>query len=332
MTSMTALPPIPQTIASIAGPPLVGIMLNWFLYGILVTQTYVNAQCFPDDKKKIKFLVYGIFALDTIQSILSTADAFHWFAEGYGNMLFLADPHISPLGVPILGAIIAFIVQVFFCWRIWILGKSMGLPILVSLTSLAGVGGGFAVGIGAFQLGDLTLLNKLTVQFCFWLGGSALADTLIAIIMTWLLLRAKSRSEHQNTDNILVKIVRLTVETNTVTASVAIVALVCLLAVNGPDSTASVAPGYVLAKLYSNTLMAVFNNRVYMSGNGLALRLSGQDNTTVSGMRFGELTTSRSHQTKTGYRQGPHRLQVFQETETTSDLPMKDFEMSKASV
>ncbi|GLB39486.1 hypothetical protein LshimejAT787_0606480 [Lyophyllum shimeji] len=58
------LPPIPPSIAEIAGPPLVGIMLNCFFYGILVMQIYVYFQCFPDDREKIKVLD-GVIAFVT---------------------------------------------------------------------------------------------------------------------------------------------------------------------------------------------------------------------------------------------------------------------------
>ncbi|KAG6872775.1 hypothetical protein C0995_006695 [Termitomyces sp. Mi166 len=238
-TSQTGtLPPIPPDIASIAGPPLIGVMLNWFLYGILVMQVYVYYQCFPKDNMKIKALV---------QSALGTADAFHWFAKGYGNLIILSDPFISAFDAPMLDGIIAFVAQTFFCWRIWVLQKSWWLASSVFFVAVVSLVGAIAAGIGTFQVGSLTRLDTLKWQLCLWLAGSALTDTLIAIIMTVLLLRSRTR-EIERTDNILVRIVRLTVETNAVTASVAIAVLVCLLAIPHNPSI-SMAPAYALGKL-----------------------------------------------------------------------------------
>ncbi|KAG6863966.1 hypothetical protein C0991_001531 [Blastosporella zonata] len=268
-------------------------MLNWFLYGILVMQIYIYYQCFPEDSRKIKMLVYGMFMLDSLQSVLATADAFHWLAKGYGNMFMLAQPFISAFDAPMLDGIIGFIVQTFFCWRIRVLQKSWWLPLSV-----------FSVAL-------------------LWLGGSALTDTLIAVVMTVLLLRSRTR-EHEQTDNILVRIVRLTVETNTVTASVAIIVLVCLLAIPKNPSI-SMAPAYALGKLYSNTLLAVFNNRVYMSSRGIVPR-SRTLATTGIDFKFhqqpSESSRNRTSQSHIESRE-PYRIEVFRETEVTQDVPMK---------
>jgi len=283
-TSVQALPPIPPDIAAFAGPPLIGIMLNWFLYGILVMQLYVYYQWFPYDKKLIKCLVYGLFFIDSLQSCLATADAFHWFARGFGNMITLAQPFISAFDAPILDGIMAFAVQSFFCWRIWVLQRSWWLPLSIFGVALISVAGAIATGVGGYQIPNLTQLIDLKWQLCLWLGGSAVADTLIAIVMTYLLLRSRTR-DHEKTDNILVKIVRLTVETNTVTASVAIIVLVCLLAI--PDnSSIAMTPSYALGKLYSNTLLAIFNNRIYMNSRSGYPRSHGSSNGTDVHFRY----------------------------------------------
>ncbi|KAF8058985.1 hypothetical protein FPV67DRAFT_1454994 [Lyophyllum atratum] len=259
------LPPIPSTIASITGPPLIGINLGWFLYGILVIQT-----------------LYTVFAIDTIQTILVAVDSYRWFASGYGDMREMAAPLISPFNVPILDGLLAFIVQVLFCWRIGVLQKSVWLPSIVLVVAMASLGGALSNGIGGFQLASLAELNTLIIQTCyitwFWLAGGALADTLIAVIMTWatwLLLREGSRSQLPQTGTLLVQIVRLTVETVTLTALIVIAMLVCLLVprlqIPSLNSTASVAFGYVFGKLYSNgTLMAVLNDHMYLRDKSMA--------------------------------------------------------------
>ena len=77
--------------------------------------------------------MYGLFLLDVLQTALVTADAFHWFVFGFGNMITLDDTFINSWDVPFLDAIITTIVQVFYCWRIWVLSKSLVFPIIIFL-------------------------------------------------------------------------------------------------------------------------------------------------------------------------------------------------------
>ncbi|KNZ77458.1 hypothetical protein J132_05416 [Termitomyces sp. J132] len=306
--------PIPHDIASITGPPLIGVMLVWFLYGITVMQVYAYYQCFPEDNVKIK-------SLDTTQSVLVAADAFHWFANGFGNMGILFEPFMSPFDTPILDGIIAFAEQTFFCWRLRVLHKSWWLPSMVFFVAVVSLAGGIASGVGGYRLADLGRLDTLKWQICLWLGGSALTDTLIAVVMTVLLLRSR-RGEFQYTDNILTRIVRLTVETNAVTASVAIIAVVCPLAIPHVP-TIVMAPTYALGKLYSNTLLAVLNNRIYMSSSGispqrhtfLSTGIEVNLRQTPSESPRGQVTETRQNK-----RAGPYRIQVFREVEITKDI------------
>ncbi|KAH0581557.1 hypothetical protein H2248_011265 [Termitomyces sp. 'cryptogamus'] len=181
-----------------------------------------------------------MFFLDTLQSILVAADAFHWFALGFGNLNLLVKPVTAPFDAPILEVIMALVEQTFFCWRLRVLHKSWWLPSSILLIAISGVVGGIASGIGGFKLGNLALLYTLKWQLSLSLAAMAVTDTLIAVAMTILvkiprpssikyaflpftykqLLRLRT-GEMEQTDNVLTRIVRLTVETNTVTGTVA---------------------------------------------------------------------------------------------------------------
>ncbi|KAF8875054.1 hypothetical protein BD779DRAFT_1450397, partial [Infundibulicybe gibba] len=112
---------------------LLGVMFNWWIFGILTAQCYIYRLSFPDDRSRIKVLVYSLLLLETVQTVLSTADAFHWFAFGFGNMDRLAEFFLSNIDTPILGSVVAFVVQLVFCGRIWALGKSKVLSGVITL-------------------------------------------------------------------------------------------------------------------------------------------------------------------------------------------------------
>jgi hypothetical protein len=67
------------------------------------------------------YKVYAIFFLETLQTALSGADVYYWFISGFGNMNHLNSPHLAGIDVPIIGATVALVVQLFFAYRVWIL-------------------------------------------------------------------------------------------------------------------------------------------------------------------------------------------------------------------
>ncbi|KAI9456496.1 hypothetical protein BJY52DRAFT_1275751, partial [Lactarius psammicola] len=75
------------------------------------------------------------------------------------------------------------------------------------------------------------------------------ADILIAVAMTLLLRRASGKFSNF----VLIRVIRLTIETNTPTACAAVATLV--LNVAFPNEQYFAYPGSITGKLYSNTLL-----------------------------------------------------------------------------
>ncbi|KAH9001846.1 hypothetical protein EDB86DRAFT_3074616 [Lactarius hatsudake] len=222
-------PPVLPNIAEITAPLLLGSVWNWTLYGVLITQFYVYTYNFPNDDKRLKFLAYGIFLLETVQSGLALADLYYWFASGFGDIRHLASPHLSVWDGPLLGGVVSLTVQFFFVYRIWVLSsrESWWLCLLISL---------------------------------IWLIGSVLADGLIAISMLYHLEKRRTDGGGFFSNHAMSRIVRLTVETNLLTTAVTIIALV--LVVVKPDKDWYTCPTAIMGKLYSNALLASLNNRI----------------------------------------------------------------------
>ncbi|KAJ4477881.1 hypothetical protein C8J55DRAFT_606600 [Lentinula edodes] len=248
----------------LAGPRLIGILFNWSLLGVLTTQVYIYYLNFPKDLKWHKGLVYLVYLLDWAQTCSATYDAFHWFVYGWGSIDALYDLYSTFLNVPILSSVIAAIVQAFFAWRIWRLTQSRIISILIVLLALLQLGGGIAVGIFVWRdSSEVARSDGLVSAVGVRLAGSAFADTVIAISMTYFLLRSKSQvMGHMN--NVVTRLIRLTIETGTMTAIAAIVDLVFFLkATNGLHQVS----GVILCKLYSNSLLVLFNNRMIVTSS-----------------------------------------------------------------
>ncbi|KAH9984763.1 hypothetical protein BJV77DRAFT_1162399 [Russula vinacea] len=222
-----------EVFTAITAPLLLGPVWNWFLYGILVVQIYVYSYNFPRDSRNLKLLVYGIFFLETLQTVLSGADLYYWFAVGFGNEYQIETPFASFFDLQILGPVVSLCVQFFFVYRIRVLGRlnekrSRWLCVIICLLSVIGASGAFAASIISHNVNEF-IIGPLLVAFeTTWIAANTLSDLLISSTMLYHLRKAWVR-EGNLSNHVLVSIVRLTVETNLVTTFVSIVSLVTIV-------------------------------------------------------------------------------------------------------
>lgn len=261
---------IPTDIAATTAPQLIGTLFNWLLFGVLSVQTYVYYLNFADDNIWNKVAVYGTYVFEIVQTAMTAADLYFWFATGFGNMSHIGNVNISPADTPILCGIIAAVVQFFFAYRIFTLRRAYWwISLLIVLTSLVQTVGAIATGFRAFKLQEYSRFHEnlyFPQSFDVWLIGDTVCDVLIAGTMSWLFFVTRREGSHYG-NRILGKLVRLVVETNTLTAGMALLSFICYVTL--PNSPLFVCTTLIMGKLYSNTLLVTFNNRIALR-NGLA--------------------------------------------------------------
>ncbi|KAI9445987.1 hypothetical protein H4582DRAFT_519778 [Lactarius indigo] len=252
---MTDSPTASPEVIRVAAPLLFGRLFNWTLYGVLCVQIYVYSYNFPEDPRPLKFLAYFIFLLETVQTALTGADIYYWFVAGFGDVERFGKSHFSPIDIPIMTAVASLTVQGYFCHRIWILtNRRSWICWIIAVTAVTQAAAEMWLSIAALMV-EKYVVSKTALYL--WSISSAVADILIAVAMTLLLRRASSKFSNF----VLVRVIRLTVETNTLTASVALVALVLYVAF--PNELYYAYAVNILGKLYSNTLLVSLNNRIY---------------------------------------------------------------------
>ncbi|KAH9027005.1 hypothetical protein EDB85DRAFT_1971790 [Lactarius pseudohatsudake] len=224
---------------------------------------------------------------------------------------------------------IALVVQMYFCYRIWTLTRNVWLCSIVTVTSIGAA-------IGAAWGGIVSIIDaKYAVSkpaIYLWSTSSTVADILIATAMT-LLLRRTRAIEGLYSRFVLVRVVRVTIETNMLTASVAIASVVLYAAFPNQiyytfTCVVFPSPGFthanvsnsvgIIGKLYSNSLLVSLNNRIYfrdrVSGSSGAGDPSGH--TASSRVRDGMASIHFSR----GETQLQGPIEVFKlETTTTSN-------------
>ncbi|TFK32067.1 hypothetical protein BDQ12DRAFT_693076 [Crucibulum laeve] len=250
------------TVVSVAGPLLVGYLLSWGLYGVICVQVYLYYLSFPRDRLHTKSLVYFVFLLETVQSILVAHDAFEAFAIGFGDVDALTTTHYAWLTMPIMGGIVACIVQIFYAYRIHVLSKSKIIPTIVIFLAIFQCIGAVMGGVVARGKNMLKLTSKVElVGDGMWGAGSAACDIIIAMSMSYYLLFSRRETGVKSTQAILTKILRLVIGTGTLTATITIINLGLFNSAHriGPIF---LTPGVMLSKLYSNSMMVLFNSRI----------------------------------------------------------------------
>ncbi|PBK86522.1 hypothetical protein ARMGADRAFT_882414, partial [Armillaria gallica] len=243
---------------------IVASLLHWGLFGTLSVQLYLYYLAFPKDRKFTKYLVYGIYVVEFVQTILVSHDIFATFGYGFGNIEALTAVHFNWLIVPIMSAVAAFVGQGFYAYRIFILSRSRTIPAFVTCLSLTSSVGAIITGVYSFEANDIIKLNNRKTSIAIWCGGSALCDVVIAICMTYYASSFSLSLIFRQTRILVTKLVRLTIETGSVTAVVALLSLILFFVF--PGQTFYSTPVFIMPKLYANTVYMLLNSRMRLMG------------------------------------------------------------------
>ncbi|TFY60273.1 hypothetical protein EVG20_g7477 [Dentipellis fragilis] len=122
ITNIQTVDGAPPNLLLIVGPLLIGCLFSWCLYGVLFVQLYLYYLSFPQDKIIVKLTVYGLFIVDTFQSVAITDLAWAFLCKGWGDLGALRFTTWGFAVVPLVSGIVAAWVQLFFAWRINLLG------------------------------------------------------------------------------------------------------------------------------------------------------------------------------------------------------------------
>ncbi|KAK0483076.1 hypothetical protein EDD18DRAFT_1084315 [Armillaria luteobubalina] len=243
---------------------ILACLLNWGLFGTLSVQLYLYYLAFPKDKKFVKCLVYGIYIVELVQTILVAHSAFAIFGYGFGDMEVLIKMHFDWLVIPIMTAIVTLVGQCFYAYRIFILSRSRIIPAFVICVALTSFVAAVIAGVCVFQAENLAKIKDLRVSISMGIscGSYVLCDVVIAICMTYYLMQSKTR--FRRTQILVTKLIRLIIETGSLTAAVALVISILFFAF--PHEAFYVTPALTISKLYSNAIYVILNSRIRIMG------------------------------------------------------------------
>ncbi|KAF8151239.1 hypothetical protein K438DRAFT_1943513 [Mycena galopus ATCC 62051] len=265
-------PPPNFDISVVTGPMLLGHLFNYALLGCAAIQLYVYVLAFPHDKVVVKALVYSVFFLDLLQTAFATHYAWYVLAGGWGDELALLSSPWTLATLAPLTALVAFLVQLFYSWRIWVIsnGQKRFIPILaiIGLTATGSCIAGWYAGIRLPNLGSgpLAQVNfkrsiktfNLDPAVTTWLAGAMACDILITITLV-VLLTLRRNEALVVTKRIVHRAIRMAIETGAVTSAAVTIELALIL--NITTTSWYLMLGLFITKIYSNSLLASLNSR-----------------------------------------------------------------------
>ncbi|KAF8316029.1 hypothetical protein F5887DRAFT_1228507 [Amanita rubescens] len=240
-----------------------GNMFNLFLYGALTVQLYLYHIYFPKDPRLLKTVVYLVYVIETVHTILLLYDLGNYiFTFLAGNYPFYL---LTKIVIPGCGAIVEFLTQAVYAHRIRALGKVKYIPwcimVLLSLELIV-------------VIIVTVIYTKAVIE---WTSISLVIDVIIAIAMVWSLKRNKIFSKQLRSK--VTRLVYLIIGTGTLTgifttfsqsiitskwgqsAIVNLITVILFTARILGDASAVYGPAIVLSKLYANSMMVFLNDR-----------------------------------------------------------------------
>ncbi|KAK0234134.1 hypothetical protein IW262DRAFT_134835 [Armillaria fumosa] len=243
------------------GGVLISVFLSILLLGAMFVQLFIYFDHYPKDHTWIKVFVLVLFALDILNSVFVLAWVYKMLIDNFGNIEAFMKADWTAATDPLLSCIMSGMVQFFFAWKIWVLTKNYFFILIIGICALASTAGGLATSIIAFRVWQTVdwpeLRVKLDTPALIWLIPAAVCDLIIAIIITVYLQRAKG--PFKRTNRILNRVIRLTMQNGLLTATIAVVDMVLILAIK--DTPYYLFVAFILPKLYTNSAMSSLNSR-----------------------------------------------------------------------
>ncbi|KAJ6492249.1 hypothetical protein C8R45DRAFT_990732 [Mycena sanguinolenta] len=243
-------------------PVFLGTLINWALLGVLAVQLGIYYWAFPKDPTPSKVLVAAVALLEILATLTSTRDAVRIFGISWGNPDILNDVGWAWLSTPVVGSIIGAIGQIFFGWRIHVISRSFWIPGLIVAVSMVSMAGGVWTGVELSIARVFSGLQGSNVKpTIIWLATTSLCDLVIGASTVFYLLRAR-RPEFGLMNTRILQIVKLTVETGSFCALLALIDLFLFVAYQETSYHLSIC--ILLSKAYSNSILVILNSRAYI--------------------------------------------------------------------
>ncbi|KAF8142359.1 hypothetical protein K438DRAFT_1635747, partial [Mycena galopus ATCC 62051] len=289
---------------------LVGGYLDIFLQGILLTQFRNYFTWYQDDKMSLRVIV----AILLVGHILKSVHAFAivwiqniaYFGDLQGAMLLNYTTWWQS-GTPLIDGIFGFYVQIYFCYRLWMISKRLIFVVPVAIIFLFGF---LSIVVATYFIATSNL-PQISNWFAAHLGSAFAGDVCMTSLTAYFLIKSKADVLPQMV-GLINSLVRLTFQTAAPAAIWQVHPALFNLAFSqknpGGSGITSTAFNEIMPKLYAISMMYTLNSRHSIRASHLGVTANSN-----------EITGGRSRGTR---RQDIElgQIQVVTQTRTQVDV------------
>ncbi|KAJ7739329.1 hypothetical protein B0H16DRAFT_1861822 [Mycena metata] len=239
------------------GPLLLGVLLNTLLYGIVLVQVLIYYHRYPSDRPWFRYLVLYLLAVETVDWVADIGVIYEPLILRYGTPEALLVSPVMLRADAILTVLISTTIQCFVAWRLYVVTCSRIIPVIITLFAIVSFGGGVATTIIVSLHPNFADFSQFHLEVGIWLVSTTIVDVTLAASLVYSLWTRKTRGT--STDSYINKIIRLTVQTGSITAAAALLDLIFFLVL--PETSFNFMLDFPLSKLYTNSLLSTLNAR-----------------------------------------------------------------------
>ncbi|KAL0573596.1 hypothetical protein V5O48_008355 [Marasmius crinis-equi] len=273
----------PATLAH--GWMFIGTMLNVCMMGVIIMQNYLYFITFRRrDPLWLKSLVGFVFFANLLNTGFVVADLYLALISNYMNPTFLAVSTWLFDTDPVIVGLLAGSIQLFFAWRVKVLTKRLYLGLLAAALALAQIICAMLMAWKCRQFPAWADFKSFTDLIYAWMISTILVDLVITAIL-------RGHKTGMKSDELVDRIIRLTIQTGALTSMWALADLITFLAI--PGQAVHLVFQLSMVKLYTHSLMSSLNSRGVWIGRD---ETSGINTINTTGkIVFKDLSRGQSH-------------------------------------
>lgn len=246
------------------GPMFIGQATTTLLQGVFCAQYYEYVSGSEDQRKCDRWLVHITACLTMLKLAYVWWVAWEIFVAHFGDWTYLVV--FNPLAIPtsLFDTVPTAVCQIFYIQRGWTLSKNkyfVGPAILVMLFY---IGSGIAVTWNAIQTaGGQAVVTELgLVSSNAAIISGLVCNLFITGFTCWYLV--KEMTGTRKTDNLVKKVIRISIETATGPTIVSLLGLI--LANNSKNNEWFLFPALATSHVYGCSLLYIVNSRKRLNG------------------------------------------------------------------
>lgn len=243
---------------STLGAMFLGQFATAVLYGITSLQAFFYYKQHPRDPPLIRWLVCGLWCLDSLHMALIEYAAYYYMVLNFADPFDIVKPIWSVMVMIIVSNISNIIVRGIFSHRLWKWsGRGIILPLIIGALSLWITGDGFYFAVRGMQINSYYDIRRFSWSLYVGFGLEVVVDGIITVSRCLVLRRF--RTGIRSTDSIISVLMVYSINTGMLTSLCAIVCLITYTVL--PNMFVYFVFYFVLSKLYVNCLLANLNAR-----------------------------------------------------------------------